>query len=101
MGLSVPRKPDQPTDHPNAMLIAPGQRLDVLVQAGEPGTYLFRAVANDQGYPSPTGPLARVVVAGRAAADEPPRQLPAPLEKLIGDEEITGTRVIKFGEHPN
>ena len=31
MGLSVPIKPDQPTDHPNAMLMAPGQRLDVLV----------------------------------------------------------------------
>ena len=27
-----------------------------------------------------------------------PAKLPAPLEKLIGDEEITGTRVVRFGE---
>ena len=26
MGQSVPRKPDQPTDYPKAMLMAPGQR---------------------------------------------------------------------------
>jgi FtsP/CotA-like multicopper oxidase with cupredoxin domain len=98
MGLNVPRKPDQPTDYPNAMLMAPGQRLDVLVQAGEPGTYMFRAVPYDQGYPSPTGPIARVVVAGDPLPMSFPAKLPAPLEKLIGDEEITGTRVIKFGE---
>ena len=42
MGLTVPRKPEQPTDYPNAMLMAPGQRIDVLVQAGKPGTYAFR-----------------------------------------------------------
>ncbi len=98
MGMSVPRKPDQPTDYPNAMLIAPGQRLDVLVQAGEPGTYAFRAVPYDQGYPSPTGPIARLVVAGDPLPMNLPAKLPAPLEKLIGDEEITGTRVLKFGE---
>lgn len=98
MGLSVPRKPDQPTDYPNAMLIAPGQRLDVLVQAGEPGSYAFRAVPYDQGYASPTGPIARLVVAGDPLPMSLPAKLPAPLEKLIGDEEITGTRVIKFGE---
>jgi len=98
MGLSVPRKPDQPTDYPKAMLIAPGQRLDVLVQAGEPGTYAFRAVPYDQGYPSPTGPIARLVVAGDPLPMNLPAKLPAPLEKLIGDEEITGTRVVRFGE---
>ena len=38
------------------MLIAPGQRIDVLVQAGEPGTYELAALPYDQGYPSPTGP---------------------------------------------
>ena len=54
MGLTVPIKPDRPTDHPNAMLKAPGQRIDVLVQAGEPGTYALRAVPYDQGYASPT-----------------------------------------------
>jgi FtsP/CotA-like multicopper oxidase with cupredoxin domain len=35
-------------------VVAPGQRIDVLVQAGDPGTYLLAAVPNDQGYPSPS-----------------------------------------------
>jgi FtsP/CotA-like multicopper oxidase with cupredoxin domain len=68
------------------LLIAPGQRADVLVQAGRPGTYELNAMPFDQGHPSPTGPLARVVVAGeplpmklpgrtaQAAARDDPRQ---------------------------
>jgi FtsP/CotA-like multicopper oxidase with cupredoxin domain len=98
MGLTVPRKPDQPTDYPNAMLMAPGQRIDVLVRAGKPGTYAFRAVPYDQGYASPTGPIARLVVEGDPLPMNLPTKLPAPLEKLIGDEEITGTRVLKLSE---
>ena len=35
MGLTVPRKPDQPTDYPNAMLMAPGQRIDVSGPGGQ------------------------------------------------------------------
>jgi hypothetical protein len=46
------------------LLMAPGQRADVLVQAGGPGTYELNAMPFNQGHPSPTGPLARVVVAG-------------------------------------
>ena len=94
MGLTVPRKPDRPTDYPNAMLMAPGQRIDVLVQAGQPGTYALRAVPYDQGYASPTGPIARLVIEGDPLPMSLPAKLPAPLEKLIGDEEITGTRVL-------
>ena len=96
MGLTVPRKPDQPTDYPNAMLMAPGQRIDVLVQAGKPGTYALRAVPYDQGYASPTGPIARLVIEGDPLPMNLPAKLPAPPEKLIGDEEITGTRVLTF-----
>ena len=98
MGLTVPRKPDQPTDYPNAMLMAPGQRIDVLVQAGKPGTYAFRAVPYDQGYAAPTGPIARLVIEGDPLPMNLPAKLPAPPEKLIGDEEITGTRVLTFSE---
>jgi FtsP/CotA-like multicopper oxidase with cupredoxin domain len=98
MGQSVPITPDQPTGYPNAMLMAPGQRIDVLVQAGQPGTYALRAVPYDQGYPSPTGPIARLVIEGDPLPMNLPAELPAPLEKLIGDEEITGTRVLRFGE---
>ena len=96
MGQTVPRKPDKPTEYPNAMLMAPGQRIDVLVQAGKPGTYAFRAVPYDQGYASPTGPVAQIVVEGDPLPMNLPAKLPTLLEKLIGDEEITGTRVLRF-----
>jgi FtsP/CotA-like multicopper oxidase with cupredoxin domain len=46
------------------LVMAPGQRADVLIRAGAPGTYLLAALPNDQGYASPTGPLARLVVEG-------------------------------------
>src|SRR5258706_9422403 len=55
MGLSIPRHLEGTAGNPTAMLMAPGQRIDVLVQAGKPGTYALRAVAYDQGYSSPTG----------------------------------------------
>ena len=80
------------------MLMAPGQRIDVLVQAGKPGSYAFRAVPYDQGYASPTGPIARLVVEGDPLPMNLPTELPTPREKLIGDEEITGTRVLKFSQ---
>jgi FtsP/CotA-like multicopper oxidase with cupredoxin domain len=76
----------------DTLLMAPGQRADVLVQAGAAGSYALRAVANDQGYPSPTGPLARLVVEGESLA----MQLPAALSRApladIADKEITHTR---------
>ena len=98
MGLTVPRKPEQPTDYPNAMLMAPGQRTDVLVQAGKPGTYAFRAVPYDQGYAAPTGPIARLVIEGDPLPMNLPTRLPPLPEKVIGDDEITGTRVLTFSQ---
>ena len=50
--------------HLESLLMAPGQRADVLIQAGATGTYALRAIANDQGYPSPVGPLAQIIVNG-------------------------------------
>ena len=41
MDLAVPLDPESAAAHPNAMLMAPGQRLDVLVQAGQPGQGLL------------------------------------------------------------
>ena len=74
--------------------IAPGQRADVLVQAGAPGTYALAAIANDQGYPSPVGPLATLVIEG----DPLPMQLPTTLgpgpHASIRDEDVTNKRVI-------
>jgi FtsP/CotA-like multicopper oxidase with cupredoxin domain len=79
-------------DHTECLLMAPGQRADVLVQAGAIGTYALRAIANDQGYASPVGPLALIVVEGEPL----PMRLPtilggAPLA-TIRDEEVTNTR---------
>ena len=72
--------------------IAPGQRADVLVQAGPAGSYALQAIANDQGYPSPTGPLARLLVEGEPMSMSLPSALGrAPLAD-IGDAEITNKR---------
>src|SRR6202011_2706920 len=84
------RRPE--IDRVDRLLMAPGQRAEVLVQAGTVGTYALQATANDQGYPSPVGPLARIVVEGEPL----PMHLPAALGKApfaaIRDEEITNTR---------
>ncbi len=77
-------------------LILPGQRADVLVQAGAPGTYEFRALPYDQGHPSPVGPLARVVVSGEPMNMKLPTSLPKPPLEPIKDSEITGRRKLVF-----
>ena len=78
--------------HFESLLMAPGQRADVLVQAGAAGTYALRAIANDQGYPSPVGPLAQIIVDGGPL----PMPLPAALGTgplaAIRDEEVTNKR---------
>jgi FtsP/CotA-like multicopper oxidase with cupredoxin domain len=79
------------------LLIAPGQRADVLVQAGGPGTYELNAMPFDQGHPSPTGPLARVVVAGEKLPMKLPAALPKPPIDSIRDSEITGRRTLVLG----
>jgi FtsP/CotA-like multicopper oxidase with cupredoxin domain len=79
------------------LLMAPGQRADVLVQAGGPGTYELNAMPFDQGHDSPTGPLARVVVAGEPLLMKLPAALPKPPLETIRDSEITGRRTLVFG----
>jgi FtsP/CotA-like multicopper oxidase with cupredoxin domain len=96
MGLTVPSKFAHSSEHPNAMLMAPGQRIDVLVQAGEPGNYAFRAVPYFQGYDAPSGPIGRLVVEGEPLTMNLPDKLPPLPEKLISDAEITGARVLTF-----
>lgn len=81
-------------DRAENLLMTPGQRADVLVRAGEPGSYTLRAVANDQGYPSPVGPLARLVVEGEPMPMWLPASLGAGPFADIGDAEITNKRVI-------
>ena len=79
-----------------SIVTAPGQRVDVLVQAGEPGTYLLQALPNDQGYPSPKGILAHVVVEGEPLSMTLPTKLPAGPLTSIGDGELTGSRTLTF-----
>ena len=83
-------------DDPTAVLIAPGQRIDFLVQAGAPGSYELRALPYDQGYPSPHGLLAHLVVAGEPLAMTLPASLPPAPLATIRDEEITGHRRLTF-----
>ncbi len=78
------------------LLMAPGQRADVLVQAGAAGTYELNAMPHDQGHPSPSGPLARVVVAGEPMAMKLPAALPRGPFETIRDAEITGRRTLTF-----
>lgn len=78
------------------LLIAPGQRADVLVQAGPAGTYALEAMPYDQGHPSPTGSLARVVVSGAPMTMKLPGALPKqPLESIKASE-ITNRRTVTF-----
>src|SRR5215831_5496257 len=76
------------------LLIAPGQRADVLVQAGGAGTYELNAMPFDLLHPMSTGPLARVVVAGEPLAMKLPTALPKPPLEAIRDGEITGRRTL-------
>jgi FtsP/CotA-like multicopper oxidase with cupredoxin domain len=76
------------------LMVAPGQRADVLVQAGDPGIYELNAMPHDQGHPSPIGPLARVVVAGEPLPMKLPASLPKPPLETVRDNEITGRRTL-------
>ncbi|WP_246208260.1 multicopper oxidase family protein [Bradyrhizobium rifense] len=76
------------------LLIAPGQRADILVKAGGPGTYALNAAPYDQGHPSPVGPLARIVVSGAPMEMKLPGALPAAPLASIKDTEITNRRKV-------
>lgn len=76
------------------LLIAPGQRADVLVHAGGPGAYELNAMPFDQGHPSPSGPLARVIVSGEPLPMKLPGTLPRPPLETIRDSEISGRRTL-------
>ncbi|MFN8590075.1 MAG: multicopper oxidase family protein [Thermomicrobiales bacterium] len=93
--LVVP--PDSgPAATTSPILFAPAQRVDVLVKAGEPGTYKLQAMPYDQGYEAPTGLFATVIVEGDPLPMELPTSLPPVPLKTITDDEITGTRDLTF-----
>jgi FtsP/CotA-like multicopper oxidase with cupredoxin domain len=88
-----------PDADPRAILLAPGQRVDVLVKAGAPGTYLLAALPYFQGYDAPTGPLATLVVEGEPLEMRLPAALPPAPFAPIGDDELTGRRDLVFSRH--
>jgi FtsP/CotA-like multicopper oxidase with cupredoxin domain len=79
-------------DRVESLLMAPGQRADVLVKAGAVGTYALRAIANDQGYASPVGLLAHIVVEGEPLRMPLPAALGGAPLATIRDEEVTNAR---------
>jgi FtsP/CotA-like multicopper oxidase with cupredoxin domain len=95
----VARPGADPAADPQAILLAPAQRVDVLVQSGAAGTYVLQALPYFQGYDAPTGPLATVIVAGEPLAMPLPAALPPGPLPSIGDEELTGSRQLTFSRH--
>ncbi len=93
------------------ILMAPGNRSDVLIRAGAPGTYQLRSI--DNGEPGPTGqvatPLVTVVVEGEPLEMALPNSLPGtPSLEQITDAEVAastagpngnGKRVVRFLVH--
>jgi FtsP/CotA-like multicopper oxidase with cupredoxin domain len=80
-----------------SILVVPGQRTDVLVQAGAPGTYALRSLPFNQGEgENRTWVLADVVVAGAPMGMALPTALPPVPLAPIRTEQLTGTRRITF-----
>lgn len=62
-----------------SLLLAPGNRAEVMVKAGAPGTYWLRALRFDQGHPGGPRPellLVKVVVTGAPVDEEKAGKLP-------------------------
>jgi len=90
----------------DSILMAPGNRFDVLVQAGAPGSYQFTNQAFNQGGAPPLTEgealLFKLDVTESTAA---PMQLPTVLTGVtfnppVQDSEITGRRSLTFEERP-
>lgn len=85
------------------ILMTPGNRFDILIQGGQPGTYQLRKLAFSGNFaPTPELILADVIV---EEATSPPMSFPAALPvpaalTPILDSEITGTRQLTFETIP-
>jgi suppressor of ftsI len=82
----------------DALVLPPGKRFDVLVQAGEVGTYAFETITYDQGnHVYPEVQLATLTIEGDA---QPPAALPASVavDRDLDSAEIATTRDIFFND---
>lgn len=82
----------------DSVLIAPGNRADVLVKAGAVGTYSLRKLEYNQGFGDVDEEvLATVKVEGSAMNMPLPNSLPTPSSlEFIADDEVENTRVVSF-----
>lgn len=81
----------------DAVQVAPGNRLDVLIKAGAPGTYSFHKVKNSLTYnQDPDVVFASMVVTGSPVEMGLPTKLPGVPMQDISSSEIVGRRTITF-----
>ena len=80
------------------ILLANGNRAEVLVKGGAPGVYYLRKLPYDQGFgDTPEAFLATVIVRGEPVNMPLPTSLPTPSQlTTIQDQEITGSRTLVF-----
>jgi suppressor of ftsI len=82
----------------DALVLPPGKRFDVLVQAGEAGTYAFETIVYDQGnHVYPEVQLATLTIEGDV---QPPAALPASVapDRDLDSAEIVAERDIFFND---
>lgn len=92
-GLSFPK----PREVSN-VLLANGNRADVLIKGGAPGVYSLRKLSYNQGLgPTPEAILATVVVQGKQMDMPFPTELPTAGQlPFVQDAELTGSRQLVF-----
>ncbi len=90
----------------DSLLMAPGNRYDVLVQVGAPGTYELTNLAFNQGGAPPlTAGEVQLLTLVVTESAEPAMQLPTTLTGVtfnppVQDSELTGRRSLTFEERP-
>jgi FtsP/CotA-like multicopper oxidase with cupredoxin domain len=81
----------------NEILVAPGNRIEVMIRGGNPGLYKFRALEYDQGHPGGAMPediLATVVSQGGRMRQAIPTRLLTPED--LTNEPISRRRTVRF-----
>ncbi len=82
------------------LLLAPANRAEFLIQAGEPGTYAIRELAQDQQFLSSAGKvIAEIVVAGPDKQMALPAQLPVPTRYYPLIDKVSKQRTLEFAGH--
>ena len=79
------------------VLLAPANRAEFLIQAGQPGTYAIRELAQDEQFLSSAGKvIAEIVVAGPEKKMELPSELPLPTRYYPLIDKVSKQRTLEF-----